>query len=574
MALLNETQPKRQNTARRPVRHTKTFSGCWTCRERHVKCDEERPQCRRCRKGGYECQGYGVKLVWPGTQEREQNIRRVIGSTSFEPDPALTQVDVQLALDSLENVACDSQDLSFGPFSVFAVQPNCEIHSARDNHPAGDQPVSGDEINSPQSPKTADDDDGDCYPCLSSSSSTGTDSPMIMVLAQRRFSPVPRHIDLLPRPAEQRDLIHHWTDFICWHIVPVDAPDNLFRSVFTPLAMAGLLTPSYQSSGQIALFHSLCATAAFSRSHLLRGDVKSCVLGLKHYQLAIMHLRYTLMNQADRERGAILATITMFSAMDSITGRSSEWRTHLQGGASWLATIEGSIWDRDKSSSMVYQGYLAMAALCNITLPSTIDVESENWLDSRFYALDRFFGLTRPMLKHIVMMNALVRQIRTADPLTLDRLEAQLYMQAPDNLALDGFDARSQALTRHHAYVFYYASLIYFQRTVRRRPPDSLQDMVHLAVGHLEEIEELGGNMIGCTLVWPPFVVACECLSPDLQNRILAWYKLKQRHGFMNLELSKDIARELWRRRVAAPAEADIQWQDVLQDLKMDIVLA
>ena len=217
---------------------------------------------------------------------------------------------------------------------------------------------------------------------------------------------ISRHLDLLPRRQDQRELIHHWTNFVCWHLLPVDQPSNPFRSVFTPMALEGLHTPSSTSNASIALFHALCAASAFSRSQLLNGDVKASILGTKHYQLAIMHLRHSLsnltssspplllstdgtippstMSASDLQRTSILATITMFSAMDMVTGRSGDWRTHLQGGASWLATLNSAVWQHDRSSSMVYQGYLAIAALSNINLPSNLDVENEDlFLDSR-----------------------------------------------------------------------------------------------------------------------------------------------------------------------------------------------
>lgn len=594
---------------RQPVKHTKTFSGCWTCRDRHVKCDEGRPLCARCLRGGFECQGYGIKLVWvdPETQEREQNIRRVIGTPAvYDDDSKFMQVDVNEALEVIEQLSADDGGLSSGPFSVFTVNspqsgafkplldPDSCLELFADDICSATQTASeekdleedeDEDIETVISPLIT----GGSTPSNQGNTFTQTFSTLIPFNRTDEqntaiFPPLTlRHLDLLPRPAEQRELIHHWTDFVCWHLVPVDRPDNPFRSVFTPMALAGLTSPSNQSNGQVALFHALCATSAFSRSQLLNGDSHTLTLAMKHYHLAIMHLRHSLANlkgnlQADIQRGSILATITMFSAMDMITGRSSEWRTHLQGGASWLATIEGNVWDRDKSSSMVYQGYLAIAALCNISLPATIDVESEDFLDAKHYVLDRFFGLTRPILKHIVMMNSLIKRISSTasnpSPEFLDELEIQLLAQTPEDLDLEGLDPLGQALTRHHAYVFYYASLVYFQRTVRRRSPNEVQELVECAVGHLEDIEDLGGDAIGCTLVWPPFVVACECQSVDLQQRMLAWYMLKRRHGFMNLEMSKDIAKELWRRRSLAITDADIQWQDVLKDLKMDIVLA
>ena len=600
------TAARKAVRTRQPIKHTKTFSGCWTCRERHVKCDEGRPGCLRCLKGGFECQGYGIKLVWvdPATREREQNIRRVIGTPAiYDDDSRFMQVDVQKALETIEESQTDDHGFASGPFSVFAVKgyrrESIEGYDDIDdlNNPLSPEAGSDsfteysanikeedekiETVVSPSisNPSTASYEDEFYQPsaALVPLESSTQSTPMV-------FTPLmSRHLDLLPRPAEQRELIHHWTSFVTWHLVPVDRHDNPFRSVFTPLALAGLNSPSSESNGQIALFHALCATSAFSRSQLLNNDARTLTLAMKHYHLAVMHLRHSLANLNDNldvQRGSILATITMFSAMDMITGRSSEWRTHLQGGAGWLATIGGKVWDRDKSSSMVYQGYLAIAALSNINLPSTIDTEfeSDDFLGARHYVLDRFFGLTRPILKHIVMMNTLIKRISTADrdpdPEMLDKLEMELYMQSPEDLDLESLDPFVQTLTRHHAFVFYYASLIYFQRTVRRRSPEAVQEMVKLAVGHLEEIEILGGDGIGCTLVWPPFVVACECLSADLQERMLAWYKVKRRHGFMNLEISKDIARELWRRRSDAAEEVDIQWQGVLKDMNMDIVLA
>ncbi|KAF2728112.1 hypothetical protein EJ04DRAFT_110567 [Polyplosphaeria fusca] len=44
--------------------------GCVTCKGRRVKCDEEKPHCRRCRRHGLSCGGYKTKLK---LRFREQN---------------------------------------------------------------------------------------------------------------------------------------------------------------------------------------------------------------------------------------------------------------------------------------------------------------------------------------------------------------------------------------------------------------------------------------------------------------------------------------------------------------------
>ncbi|KAJ6781157.1 hypothetical protein PWT90_07868 [Aphanocladium album] len=45
-------------TARKKIFHSKTRTGCLTCRARRVKCDEARPVCRRCITANRECRGY------------------------------------------------------------------------------------------------------------------------------------------------------------------------------------------------------------------------------------------------------------------------------------------------------------------------------------------------------------------------------------------------------------------------------------------------------------------------------------------------------------------------------------
>jgi hypothetical protein len=376
---------------------------------------------------------------------------------------------------------------------------------------------------------------------------------------------------------EQRELIHHWVTFVSWHLVPVDGPDNPFRSVLTPMALEGLNSSAQESNGRVALFHSLCATSAYSRGQLLN-DARALTLAAKHYHLALCHLRHSLASltgaDLDAQRDSIVATITMFSVMDMVTGRSSEWRTHVEGGVSLLPTVDGRIWNSDKSTSMIYQSYLAVATLCNIELPPAIAVESEG---CSCYVLDTLFGLTRPILQYIIKLNSLLSRTAAGDVDSelLNQLEEETRQNSPETISLGSMaDPLARQLARHHAFVFHYASRIHFERIVRRTSPVELQDLVAQAVEHFEEIERLGADMVGCTLIWPPFIVACECLRPDLQNRMLDWYKVKRRHGFLNLEISKNLAQEVWRRRNEALNDIDIRWQDVRTDLDIDIVLA
>lgn len=55
MATAKEKPPKWTRAKAPRVR-----TGCVTCKIRHLKCDEEKPQCRRCIKDGHVCDGYEV----------------------------------------------------------------------------------------------------------------------------------------------------------------------------------------------------------------------------------------------------------------------------------------------------------------------------------------------------------------------------------------------------------------------------------------------------------------------------------------------------------------------------------
>ncbi|QLQ81793.1 hypothetical protein HG537_0G00470 [Torulaspora globosa] len=57
---MSDEEPERLLKGKR----AKTFTGCWTCRSRKVKCDLRRPACERCEKSGLECGGYDIKLRW------------------------------------------------------------------------------------------------------------------------------------------------------------------------------------------------------------------------------------------------------------------------------------------------------------------------------------------------------------------------------------------------------------------------------------------------------------------------------------------------------------------------------
>ncbi|KAM6536365.1 arginine metabolism regulation protein II [Fusarium falciforme] len=145
----------------RSRKRTKTFTGCWTCRARKIKCDEGRPHCRQCREKRVTCEGYDARLQWltpdtcgksslrseiPCESSLTQSLRRHIPAEPPKSVLAWSQVEGILRfIDSLEaglgsdggeNVCASIQN--FGVFSVKQSQspePAPEAHGLTDLQP-------------------------------------------------------------------------------------------------------------------------------------------------------------------------------------------------------------------------------------------------------------------------------------------------------------------------------------------------------------------------------------------------------------------------------------------------------
>ncbi|KAI9738526.1 MAG: Maltose acetyltransferase [Claussenomyces sp. TS43310] len=65
-------QDERKKRKRNFSNRTKT--GCMTCRKRKKKCDETRPECNNCIRGGFVCNGYPSRGQWPKTEQKQAPI--------------------------------------------------------------------------------------------------------------------------------------------------------------------------------------------------------------------------------------------------------------------------------------------------------------------------------------------------------------------------------------------------------------------------------------------------------------------------------------------------------------------
>lgn len=77
-------------------------TGCFTCRDRHLKCDETTPRCIKCIKGDRECK-YGVRLSWMDSNATVKNPPKLVSpivdwSGGYLCHPSQTHTSLMLTL--------------------------------------------------------------------------------------------------------------------------------------------------------------------------------------------------------------------------------------------------------------------------------------------------------------------------------------------------------------------------------------------------------------------------------------------------------------------------------------------
>ncbi|CAG9941723.1 unnamed protein product [Clonostachys rosea f. rosea IK726] len=118
-----------------------TFTGCWTCKARKIRCDETPVSCRNCEKKGVACGGYGIRLQWvsdPFTQPDKQ-AGGTGGRRSIKLDKLSGQRyrldDIDGFLGVIDGEAVSRESVRHGPFSVFPIQPSDVGGSSKEDNP-------------------------------------------------------------------------------------------------------------------------------------------------------------------------------------------------------------------------------------------------------------------------------------------------------------------------------------------------------------------------------------------------------------------------------------------------------
>ncbi|EFW14660.1 hypothetical protein D8B26_000657 [Coccidioides posadasii str. Silveira] len=625
-------------------RRTKCFSGCWTCRSRRVKCDETTPLCQRCRQVGVQCEGYGIRLNWvhyrptpssdgtshdghDGDQEDDgqapgtRACRRSLTYLGVSSVPRLSSPELDVTLRQIDawSPVGESPGLEQGGFSVFPAAPDGRLvlDLGTPSPTPSDYRVSGelsatetvnqtDDLRreSPLSPAASSAGRGrqeqyvcpDAVPVAQTLLSLGwerdhvprPESPVVgqiqSPLRQQYGHSPPRHLDVLSMPASQKRLMHHWVTFTSSKIVLLDEPHNPCRTMMLPMALKGLMSSSEDSNADVAIFHAICASAAFNLFELGgRANEQDRALALNHEQQAIRHLRHNLARADEHRDQSFAMAIMACIAVEAISGTTQRWRTHVQGGLAYLAKLHSC-----GVEEVVLSGFrrhmVSMAILCDFPvrddLKSFLNDDEERFVEGLEFTFP-YYGVSRSFLREHDRMNAFAATIATSTVRTptlekeLDAFELQLYLNFPGLPPQDLVSSSSKAhgLVLHHiAKVFYYAGLVFFQRSIRHAAVATVQTLVELGVHELESIERVGKGELGCMMLWPVLVLGAECGSSGVQQRMRAWFRDQRKLGFRNLVVLEELVDAVWRARADSAADGrNVDWRDLIVLARFDV---
>ncbi|UQC88344.1 uncharacterized protein CLUP02_13867 [Colletotrichum lupini] len=545
----------------------KSFTGCWTCRERHVKCDEQRPACRRCVAGKFTCQGYGTRLTWlspTGTGTSSSGGRRrprTKASTSSKNPSQSPNQGTSTAVDNQRT----------GPFLRFrACEPRARVEDAW-------QAVRSTARREPPSLNVQSHDQG---LEMLQNSRLGVEWNSFDVSSHWDLSPMGNPawpLEAPSAPARERELINHWATNLAHKMIPIRSPANPFLTTVSPMALKGSRLAKTRSTSTVALFHAVCAISAAHQANLRGTDdahTGYADLMLRHKQLSFRHLMQNMSCRDHDERMASLATLCLWILTHFITGTAGAWREVIKVTRDLLDDTSMETWRQSTTAALTYES-------CSSTF-ATVLAQYLGRLDApvpmKTYLPDVELSKSQIMpvrsLELVCSFNAKLVQSSILAEEDLDQLEIEFALSTPEpSVDYDASNAES-AMVHHHRSLFYHACLLYFKgNSGRRGTEEDVQDLVARCLDHMEHLESLQKN--SSPKAWIYATVAFEARTPELRERARLLFSRKKSLGIATWDTLLLAVEEVWERRdLAAPGVSPEPWTRVLSRMpEFDVIL-
>lgn len=368
----------------------RSFTACWTCRRRGVRCDTAQPDCSQCIRSRLRCEGYHVRLAWvdsdTGTYIEGQR-RAYPPDLTWKGYPTWTLKEIDhLIRESGRECQCNLHHI-LSPFSTL-LQTDDEPGAFRapetiiEPEPGNGQsqfdlssPIftktdTGDLISltgtgpSPASSPCPRLDEGTHFdiddrtpwtdlsrsPVSSSSPEFGEghdidldecpNSPQHIIrlrVDRKPFvipDPLPRSLSLMPGVSvEETQLFRHFICHVSDTMVPINDGGNPWKSIYPSLAVHDVSSSSTRS-----LYHAILACSATHQANLKgagRGEHDG-ITAMRHYGKAIRHLCASLEHPAENYSSVLAALMSVSYAENFMQRASRGYRSHFRGAVGYV----------------------------------------------------------------------------------------------------------------------------------------------------------------------------------------------------------------------------------------------
>ena len=507
------------------VRRVKTFTGCWGCRSRKIKCDEAIPQCSQCHKSGIKCPGYDSTLVWilPGQKSYPAGRRRAL------------RYDLTWSLSP-----------SYGSEDIDALIVQCDV-------PESEQPAQLSNISKTAGPFTV-------FPIMAKSEQLHPDIDRAM-----RLTPTPR---LLAGPDDNASyLLHHYITHVAPNMMPFHDTRNPWQSSYPLLARCG------DSPGHKSLYHAILAEAAGNLAHLGVDIENNKASNMEHYAKSIEELRTSLSSE-HKDFSIALASMLTLVMSENYRGECTAWRLHLNGA-----------WDLLRSSQSRKPwlendfAWVTTQSLCLLKIKSDTLVPEEQSLISSVAERSNF-GFTTgatPELMACVMEVSSLHDYMEKNGHTLgnmeDRVSIKSLISRIENCVLETTDP----VVGTHQKIFLLGTIIFAHRQLLNPPPFALFSHLSSLLEYVALFPTLGGGHIA---LWPVFMAAVEVYLPSHKNQVREWMDRADQIGVASRSDARKLIEKVWatRKQIAKDegteeCEIVLDWKTIMNDLGMDVLL-
>ncbi|KAF2201558.1 hypothetical protein GQ43DRAFT_471698 [Delitschia confertaspora ATCC 74209] len=271
---------RRRSAPGEHVKHRRTRSGCFTCRNRRVKCDETHPICERCRKGNREC-------IYPEPQSAKSS--RSGAKTSSRSSPEGSSPEDHELKEPLSAIPDEDEE---------AGNESATVSGAPSQREPSDTPsLVNDRSPSPSTESSATITSGAPRPPLSRASSSMQPSKQAASTA-RAFAELP--------PDVQFYLNYHKNQLTLHHYAFKSDASNFLKTTFLDMAIKHepLL---YAVVGFAAYYHTLSKPDG-QMSNFLR-----------YYNKSVSLLRQSIL-QSKKHNLATLMTVLQLASIEEMLG--------------------------------------------------------------------------------------------------------------------------------------------------------------------------------------------------------------------------------------------------------------